>query len=150
MKRSSKVFLTCALVFAFGIPALGLAQQGQMLDLVVKPDTPVGGGDLVKGVVTDGRFEDHAALFMGTMLGQYPIGRIFLGVIPEKIQYLGQFPLTGRIDFGFKLPAQLPPSLSGVTVYMQVASVGEHHQGGGGHHHQYMWHKSNLDRVVFK
>jgi hypothetical protein len=40
--------------------------------------------------------------------------------------------------------------LSGKTVYMQVASVGEHHQGGGGHHHQFMWHKSNLDRVVFK
>jgi len=140
------IFVLCVglLIAALSVPASGIpGPGGNCLTLDVKPDTPVGGGDVVHITLSGGREDDHAVLFAGHDLGSYSIGGWTLDLIPDAMQHLGTFPVSGSINIDLTLPNPIPPALAGTTQHVQGASVGRGCCHGG----ELKWHESNLDLV---
>ncbi len=113
------------------------------LTLVVEPNDPVGGGDVVSVTLSDGHEGHQAFLAVGWQLGTYKIYGWTLDLIPVAHWRLGAFPASCELAVSFTLPSQIPPSWSGRTLHIQGTSVG---QGCCG----WKWNVSNLDSIEFK
>ncbi len=116
--------------------------HGCDLVLVVEPNVPVGGGDVITLTLSEGHEDHKAFVAFGWQLGTHNVYGWTLDLIPIGHWSMGQFPASGEIAFSYTLPPQIPPSWSGQTLHIQGLSAG---QGCCG----WKWAVSNLDSIEF-
>ena len=139
-RLSSLVSLALVWVFA----ATAHADVGPPLILDITPDYPMIGGETVNVELSDGTFLDFGFLFLGPSPGQFPFGELVLDIDPVNRIFLGRFPPSGTITLSTQVPNPIPPELSGLTFFLQGASVGIRNGGG------LEWRKSNTDTISFE
>jgi hypothetical protein len=147
MKLALILLAPLFLILLVSLPADAVPGDGPpppLLKLDVKPDIPVQAGDVIKARLTNGFEGDKAFLFIGERRSPFAVRHWHLGLIPTDVIHLGVFPATGVLHHKYKVPGHLPPSVSGLVLHMQGASVGKRP------HHTRFWAESNLDGIKFR
>lgn len=147
MKHLTILAALVFLVSLLSIPLNALPANGPgPLELTVKPDKPVEGGDVIHIRLANGHEKDHVFLFSGRKIAPTPFAGWKLLINPRRAVHLGKFPASGELKHHFKLPANIPPSASGQFRFYQAASMGKRPNP----QRPMAWRESNIEWIRFK